>query len=170
MTLHQLLLKTGQLAFQLNINVVLHTDLVPFVRVGDFTPTPTLATVQASLSHLLQSVVAFCFIKRHAIFILSVIRISKTRLHQVRLIDQLARCIAVSPAILELVVERMIARVEGVLLLLQSLLLLLLQLLRVDRCYRRVTSFLLLAVLVVGVAKLQRHLEGHLLGWHQVHG
>ena len=64
----------------------------------------------------------------------------------------------------------MIARVKGVLLLLQSLLLLLLQLLRVDRCYRRVTSFLLLAVLVVGVAKLQRHLECHLLGWHQVHG
>ena len=45
MTLHQLLLKTGQLAFQLNINVVLHTDLGPFVRVGDFAPTPTLATV-----------------------------------------------------------------------------------------------------------------------------
>ena len=126
MTLHQLLLKTGQLAFQLNINMVLHTNLVPFVRVGDFTLTLTLATVQASLSHLLQSVVAFRFVKWHAIFISSVVGISKTRLHKVRLVDELARCIAISLAILEFVVEWMLARVEGVLLLLQSLLLLLL--------------------------------------------
>ena len=85
--------------------------------------------------------------------------------------DHLARKgITVAPAIQELVVERMIALVIAVLLLLQSLLLLLLQLLGLDGCDGRAAILLILAVVVVGVAELQRHLEGHLLGWHEVHG